>query len=83
MRYCLLAGAITRDPEHPAGRLIGDGLVRVGSGIGQGSLRRFTVGPQDAATLGGLDHLAMLTHPDVYGYVRRWVDPSDEGATVG
>ena len=148
VRYGVLAGTITTDPDHPAGRLVGDGMVRIGSATGRGRVRRYHFGPPDPpldtppetappetpseprseprsdtppetappdtlpqtppdtrsdtlpqtptdappgtrsdtrsdtppeirpqiAALGGLHHLALLHHPDVYPHVRDWLD---------
>ena len=73
--YCHLAATITADPEHPIGRLVGDGLVRYPSASGQGWVRRIPFDPAAGARLGGVGHLALLHHPDVYEYLRGWLDP--------
>ncbi|PID38251.1 MAG: hypothetical protein CSA65_07140 [Proteobacteria bacterium] len=63
---CFIGATITRDPEHPMGKLLGDLLVRLPSSTPapDGSTSRRT--PFELSTLGGLGHLDLLTHPDVY-----------------
>lgn len=53
----LVAATLTRDPDHPVGRVLGDGLVQVPSahGLEKGELHVVT----------GADHLALLHHPQV------------------
>lgn len=76
--YCHVAATITADPDHPAGRLVGDGLVRHGSASGRGRTRHIPFGQDTGARLGGVDHLALLRHPEVYALVRDWIgrDPA-------
>jgi hypothetical protein len=62
---------LTRDPEHPVGNLLGDIMVRLPSSTGQhpDATRcvRFHVG----SIHGGLSHLTLANHPDVYEALRR------------
>jgi pimeloyl-ACP methyl ester carboxylesterase len=71
--YCFIASTITRDPNHPLGQLIGDVLVRLPSaaGLTPEPARRlpFHIG----RVLGGLHHLEIQNHPDVYAEIRRWL----------
>ncbi|MFZ0158274.1 MAG: hypothetical protein WAL50_04525, partial [Kineosporiaceae bacterium] len=61
--YRAVAASLTRDPGHPAGWLLGDGMVRPASALVAGSGDR----------LGGLGHLKLLSHPDVYERLRDWL----------
>ncbi len=77
--YCHVAASITADPDHPAGRLVGDGLVRHGSASGRGRTRHIPFGQDNGARLGGVDHLALLRHPQVYALIRDWIEPDPAG----
>lgn len=81
--YCHLAGTITDDPEHPLGQLVGDGLVRHPSASGQGSVRRIPFDPAAGARLGGVHHLALLHHPDVYAVILGWLATAQPEAPIG
>lgn len=68
-----MAASLTRDVEHPAGQLLGDGLVRYPSASGAGRTRRIPFEIDNGAHLGGLDHLSLLNHPAVYARLRDWL----------
>ena len=59
---------LAKNPDHPLGHLLGDGLV---------TLRSATAPtlPGDVATvkLGGLHHMALLNEPRVYQQIRQWL----------
>lgn len=71
--YCFLSASVTWDANHPAGRLIGDGMVRRPSASGEGSAARVPFALSDRRHLGGLGHMSLLNHPDVYAQLRRWL----------
>lgn len=64
-----VGSTLTRDPDHPVGHALGDGLVRRPSAEGRA---RAT----DGVVLGGADHLSLLDHPTVYQHLVRWLDPT-------
>ncbi len=66
--HCFVAATVTRSPEHPVGRLLGDTLVLTGSASGRGRLEF-----QDGLELGGTHHLALLNHPAVHEQLLRWL----------
>lgn len=68
-----IAGVITTDPTHPVGVLVGDLIVRVGSGIGQG--RRHRVEATDVRVLGGRRHFDLPHDPVVHEQVLAWLAP--------
>jgi pimeloyl-ACP methyl ester carboxylesterase len=72
--YCFMAASIVRDPRHPAGRLLGDGLVRYPSAAGTGGTRRVPFTPENGAHFPGLHHFSLLNHPDVYAQLKTWLD---------
>ena len=73
--YHWVAGTLSRDPDRLAGRLVGDGLVRVASASGAGRLRRIPFEADHGVHVGGVDHLGLLNHPAVYDRLRAWLDP--------
>jgi pimeloyl-ACP methyl ester carboxylesterase len=73
--YYFVAACLTRDPEHPAGRLVGDGLVRYPSASGQGHTRHIPFEIGHGAHIGGIGHFSLLNHPDVYRQILTWVAP--------
>ena len=71
--HCFVAATITRDPDHPVGRLIGDALVLTSSASGRGRTRRIPFREEDGLHVGGAHHLALLNHPAVYAQLRAWL----------
>jgi hypothetical protein len=61
--YHAVAASLTRDPSHPAGWLVGDGMVRPASALVAGQGHR----------LGGISHQGLLNHPAVYDRLRTWL----------
>ena len=63
-----VSATLTRDPEHPLGRLIGDLLVRVPSSAGPKIAKSsFAV---ETSRFGGVMHHQLQNHPAVYAVVR-------------
>jgi pimeloyl-ACP methyl ester carboxylesterase len=71
VQYRFLGSCLTRDPEHPLSRAVGDGLVRVPSSLAG------DVAAADSALRVQLNHLRLLNHPDVYAQLRRWLQEND------
>ena len=66
--YTFISATVTRDPEHPIGRLVGDLLVRVPSAHGAALERSaFAI---ETRTFGGVMHHELQNHPDIYARVR-------------
>lgn len=62
---CAYIGAtLLRDPEHPLGHWLGDGLVHISSAAR---------GQERIARIGGLHHMTLLNHPAVYAQMREWL----------
>jgi triacylglycerol lipase len=67
-RHHLLVGTLTRDPQHPVGRIFGDALVRVPTAA---------AGPAGDASspavvvFAGVHHLALAHDDDVYQCIRQ------------
>lgn len=73
--YYFVAATVTRDSAHPAGRLLGDGLVRYASASGEHKTRRLPFEHDHGFHLSGLHHLSMLNNPVVYTKLRQWLEP--------
>lgn len=58
--YHWVAATLTRSPGHPAGRLLGDGMVRPPSAGGVGRSRRIPFETDHGAHVGGSGHLDLL-----------------------
>ena len=71
--HCFVSAAVTRDPHHPLGRLLGDILVLVPSASGQGKTRRIPFRDEHGHHVGGTHHIALLNHPEVYDRLRGWL----------
>lgn len=65
-----IAGVVTADPTHPIGVLLGDLIVRVGSGIGRGRRR---IEATDIRVVGRRRHFDLLRDPIVQEQVRDWL----------
>jgi pimeloyl-ACP methyl ester carboxylesterase len=84
VRTCHVAATVTKDPHHPVGRVLGDGMVRPDSAAGRGRSRRIPFDPADGARVGGVDHLALLRDPEVYALLHGWIGsgaPASEPST--
>jgi pimeloyl-ACP methyl ester carboxylesterase len=68
-----VAATVTRSPDHPVGRLVGDWLVLLPSASGRGRSRVIGFREDDGIHLGGAHHLALLNHPAVYAQLREWL----------
>ncbi|HEY4897897.1 MAG TPA: alpha/beta fold hydrolase [Solirubrobacteraceae bacterium] len=76
--HCFVSATITRDPEHPLGRLLGDILVLKPSASGRGRTRRIPFRAEHGHHIGGTHHLALLNHPEVYDRLRGWLATAPE-----
>ncbi|MFW6776160.1 esterase/lipase family protein [Nocardioides sp. CPCC 205120] len=74
-RYRLVSATLTRSPRHPLGRLVGDLLVREHSAYGRRRGADDVFADADVETLhvGGVDHFALVNHPDVARALARWL----------
>jgi pimeloyl-ACP methyl ester carboxylesterase len=68
-----VSATITRSAAHPLGRLVGDWLVLSPSSSGASKTRR--VGFEDGSghVLGGVSHIALLNHDEVYERLEDWI----------
>ena len=66
-----VAGVVTSEPTHPFGVLVGDLIVRTGSGTGRG--RRRTIHATDVRVIGKRRHSDLAGDPAVHEQVREWL----------
>jgi len=73
--YHVVAGVITREPDHPLGRVLGDLVVGVGSATSRGHL--FEMESPDVLVVGGRNHADLVHAPEVIAQVRTWLSRSN------
>jgi pimeloyl-ACP methyl ester carboxylesterase len=73
--YYFVAAALTRDPGHPLGWVLGDTLVRLQSATGhaRNPLRVVPFRDEHGHRVGGMYHLELVNHPLVYAQLRAWL----------
>lgn len=73
--YCFVASTLTRDPNHPIGVLLGDVLVRLPSAAGWHEEPTRKIPFHRGSIVGGVHHLELMNHPEVYDVLRKWLSP--------
>jgi pimeloyl-ACP methyl ester carboxylesterase len=68
-----IGATLTRDKNHPLGRIIGDALVQFPSASGSTRKRRLSFEVDNGRHVGGLNHMDLLNHPLVYEHIRTWL----------
>jgi pimeloyl-ACP methyl ester carboxylesterase len=68
--YYFVAATISRDPEHPAGQLLGDLLVRLPSASGAAPEPARRIHFSGGAVLPNRNHVDIVNHPEVYEALR-------------
>jgi pimeloyl-ACP methyl ester carboxylesterase len=68
----LIAGRLTRSPDHPVARRFGDALVTSRSALGDDGKRRLTGGRIEKLELPA-GHFRLLRDPAVADHLRRWL----------
>ena len=75
--YYFVGATVTRNRNHPVGWMAGDLLVQFSSASGQNRRRRLPFDIDNGHHIGGLNHFDLLSHPDVYAQLERWLaDPT-------
>lgn len=69
--YYFLAATITTDPNHPAGILLGDVLVRTPSAAGRAPEPDRHIPFHSGRVFGGMHHFHLASHPEVYAAIRQ------------
>jgi pimeloyl-ACP methyl ester carboxylesterase len=72
-----IGATVTREPDHPVARLIGDALVTFSSASGSGRSRTLELDVDRGRHLGGLHHFDLLNHPRVWELLEQWLVASD------
>lgn len=82
--FYFVAATVLRDATL-ATEWLGDLLVNLPSASGRGARRQVPFAPGNGAHLGGLHHLDLLNHPEVYAHLGRWLSegPAHLGAYLG
>ncbi len=80
--HFFVSATVTRDPNHPLGRLLGDILVLKPSASGRGKARRIPFREEHGHHVGGTHHLALLNHPEVYERLRDWLATAPEALAI-
>jgi hypothetical protein len=68
----LVAGRLTRSPDHPVARIIGDSLVTAPSALGDDGRRALAGGRIETLELPA-GHFRLMRHPAVAAHLRHWL----------
>jgi pimeloyl-ACP methyl ester carboxylesterase len=79
--HCFVSATITRSPQHPLGRLLGDILVLTPSATGRARTRRIPFEAEHGHHVSPAHHFALLNHPQVYERLRGWLEPPAGGCS--
>ncbi len=80
-RHYVVGATLTRDPEHPLGRVMGDLLVRMPSATGGRSGRRHLVFElEHRHHVGPSNHFRLVNDPKVYLQLVRWLRSNPQRA---
>ena len=77
-RHLFVTATITRDPDHPVGRLLGDGLVLAPSGRGQHTRQRRGLKFQEGFHIGNAHHFTLLNNDAIYDWLLGHLTPRKE-----
>jgi pimeloyl-ACP methyl ester carboxylesterase len=72
--HCFVSACVTRNPRHPLGMVIGDGLVLVPSSRGRNRKRTIGFRKEDGIHLGPANHFTLLNDDRVYDKLREWLN---------
>ncbi|MET9215049.1 MULTISPECIES: lipase family alpha/beta hydrolase [unclassified Nocardia] len=73
VEHYFVTATVTRSPQHPLGRVIGDGLVLTGSGSGRGRTRRIGFDGVNGLHVPAANHFSLLNHDAVYEALHSWL----------
>ncbi len=74
-RHLFVTATITRDPDHPVGRLLGDDLVLAPSGRGQHTRQRRGLKFQEGFHIGNAHHFTLLNSDAIYDWLLGHLTP--------
>ena len=75
-RHHAVVASVSRRPDSPSGRLVGDLLVQTPSASGRhprSGVQHVPIADSDIAAFGSIHHLSLLNHPAVYRQLRTWL----------
>ncbi len=74
VRYFLVLGSVSKDPESIIGSFLGDGVVNRPSAMGEGSVRKYEQYEDgEIREIAGLNHVRIPGDPRVYRLLRDWL----------
>jgi pimeloyl-ACP methyl ester carboxylesterase len=73
--HYVVAGTLTKDPQHPLTRFLGDSLVRMPSALGKARAVEDSIPfPQsNCRVFYGVGHIALAHHPEVFQQISSWL----------
>lgn len=77
--HYFVSAVITESPNHPAGRMIGDGLVLLPSATGVNRTRRIGFREEDGLHVPRAHHFTLLNHDAVYEKLLSWLRTDPPG----
>jgi hypothetical protein len=74
--HYIIGSTLTDRPDHLVARLFGDAMVRVPSALGQAAPHHGSprLPPNNVKLLGGIGHLALAHHAEIYRQIRCWCE---------
>lgn len=82
--YFFVGATVSKGEKDLVGRLIGDVMVRAPSAAGQHQAPERSIPFRSGKVLGGMHHLDLASHPDVYAALRTFLSPTEAfGAAIG
>ncbi|WP_168703302.1 esterase/lipase family protein [Gordonia paraffinivorans] len=75
VRHLYVTATVTRRPDHPFGRIVGDGLVMTSSGGGRSRKQHLGFELDDGFHVGGVGHMALLNNDAVYEWMLPQLTP--------
>lgn len=76
--YYFVGATVTQDPNDPLGSLVGDLLLRPASAAGRTTDPARRIPFPLGRIFGGIHHMELANHPDVYAQLRKWLDPAPD-----
>lgn len=71
--HCFVSASVTRSPDDPIARLLGDVLVLTPSAHGKARVRRSSLKPEHIDNVGSAHHLSLLNHPQLHDRLVQWL----------
>lgn len=78
--HCFVSAVVTTSPNHPLGRVIGDGLVLLPSAKGINRTRRIGFREEDGLHVPRANHFTLLNHDAVYEKLLSWLHTAPQSA---